>query len=202
MVIPDLHVMPTHTRGEDGFVYGEEYANKVFKHGDKLIMFTKSSFEEYPLDLFNAIANTIEEQFRSKYVLKTELPSDAADELNNAFETQNEKVRDQLDGLKNRTQDQLDQLQKSIMILSEAVQKINGKIQGVQTTDTIKDVINEQLKTVYNNYENVIKKLIEDKAKEIEAGNKKIDVMSIAMMKKLGFSIEEIMAMMKGGMSI
>ncbi len=88
------------------------------------------------------------------------------------------------------------------MILSEAVQKINGKIQGVQTTDTIKDVINEQLKTVYNNYENVIKKLIEDKAKEIEAGNKKIDVMSIAMMKKLGFSIEEIMAMMKGGMSI
>jgi hypothetical protein len=184
----------------EDYNYPAKYINKLFKFKDKYVLFNDKSYEEFSSNLIDIMIDLVKDNINIEKNL-TELNNNIDSKIKNKFDEINlilsANIKDTNDSIRLNDKN-LDSKIKKLEI------DLKSKFLEFQNLDKIKELIDNELKVVYSNYEKVIKELINKKAeelsKEIKENSKKIDPMNIMMYRKMGMELKDIMELAKNGL--
>ncbi|MBC8427410.1 MAG: hypothetical protein H8D97_00815 [Proteobacteria bacterium] len=189
--IPGMEQM----EGTKDYSYPKEYQRRLCKYQDKYILFKERSYDEFPCELIDIILQTASEN-QVESITKEQVDMKMSDIISNIHDISAKSTNDII---KVKSE-----IRSNINSLEQKLNLIISDINHLQSPETVQAIVSKELTAVYENYEKVIKQLIQTKAEELakeikDAGNK-LDPMNVAMFKKLGMEISEIIQLAKAGL--
>ncbi|MBK7107451.1 MAG: hypothetical protein IPH62_19465 [Ignavibacteriae bacterium] len=184
MTIEKLHIMPSHTKGDDGYFYDSKYIGKVYHIDNKLIYFNDRSFFEMPYEVYRTISTEILNELKKEF-------NEIKDNLEKEFNSKIAKLVKELAGYSN----DLDNI-------NENISNSNSKF---MSKDNIESIIDNKLNDVYKSFEKLSEQLVKQnmdnalKDSKREASGK-LKVTSLVIFKELGYSPEEIKSLAESGL--
>jgi hypothetical protein len=200
MSIQTIYEMPNMgpiKEGSEDYCYPTELIGQTVKYKDNYISFQKTKYDEYPVALVNIVAEIInQEQTDNNYVTKEDMIS-RIDKVSSEAESSSEDADNKIDNVSNDMAIMVDEI-------NEKIDSVSTQVGDMQSPEGIKKIISQELTAVHDNYEKVIKGLINDKAEELakdikDQGNK-LDPMNVMLFKKMGMDMTEIVQMAKAGL--
>jgi hypothetical protein len=197
MAIEKLHVMPSHHKTETGYAYEAKYINKLYQFENKLVYFSDSTFQEFPLELYNSIAKDVKseiETFENKIL-----------EFTNELDSLNVSI---LNRIEESGSDVDTKLSKAVELLAELkyrVTELEESSKNIITKDNIESMIDKKLESVYNSFEKLSQKFVKDNMENALKDSKreasgKLKIASLAIFKELGYTPEEIRNLAESGL--
>lgn len=192
MYIKQIYEMPAmeQIEGTETYQFPVEYRNKLCKFKDTYIIFRERSKEEFPGPLIDMIINTVKDENTGNFITKEE--------------SENFAVQNQIEDVSVEIYNMKQAVDQTVTDLNTTINNIGKKANQLQSPEEIQKIVSKELTAVYENYEKVIKNLINEKAKELslemKEANNKLDPMSVMMYKKMGFELPDIIQMAKSGL--
>jgi len=199
VTIEKLHVMPTHTKGDGGYFYDHKYVNKLFQFENKLVYFTESSFQEWPLELYNIVVKDVKHEIDNlvENIDKFSVViSEKVEEIKTDLENKIKKLAVTTASIKT----EIEELKVELNSNSKLISSLNNIDES-----TINTMIDKKLQAVYNSFEKLSEKFVKDnmdnalKDSKREASGK-LKIASLAIFKELGYSPAEIKDLAESGL--
>jgi hypothetical protein len=197
MSIRQIFEMPAmvQTEGTEDYNYPSEYTNQLCKLGDKYVLFKEKNYEEFPTTLIDIVLQAAAEN-QTEAVTEDQVDMKLSDIISD-IHSNTMKVDENINNFKTNTNE-------SIYKVDRKVQEVMTQVGHLQSPEKIKAIVSKELTSVYENYEKVMKKLIEEKAQELakdikDAGNK-LQPMDVMMYKKMGMELQDIISLAKSGL--
>jgi hypothetical protein len=196
MSIRQIFEMPAmvQVEGTEDYKFPVEYTNQLCKFGDKYVLFKEKNYEEFPTSLIDIVLQAAKEDNDSISEEQLDMRmSDIVSDMTNRMESVN------TNGNHNAVL-----TDKKIDEINNKVESISNKVKNLQSPEAVQAIVSKELTNVYENYEKVIKQLIEEKATELakdikDAGNK-LQPMDVMMYKKMGMELPDIISLAKEGL--
>ena len=203
MAIKQIFEIPGMEKSETSgdFSYPKEIVGQLCKYQDNYILFKEKSYEEFPVSLIDVVieASSDNNSFVTEEQLNTQLGRVSAESERKSSHTA-KKVDDVDANLASKIKD----IKNELGGLDSKIKSIYDKIDGMSSPESIKAIISAELTAVHENYEKVIKGLINEKAtelaKDIKIAGNKLDPMSVMLFKKMGMELPDIIQMAKAGL--
>jgi hypothetical protein len=199
-----LHMMPQMLRnegdieGDSGYEYPEKYRNKLYLMQDKIVLFEKRKFYEFPVILITALIEIIVKEFiniEQLTIFKNSLIEDQEHRLSEIVEKLKYELSDNGSNKINEIRNALVYLEKNSL---DKISIIEGQINSISSNIseyTIKTV-NAELETVYANFENAIVNIVKEEVNnirnELTASENKLKPAQIMLYKEMGMNLDEI----------
>ena len=199
-----LHIMPQMLRnegdieGDSGYEYPEKYRNKLYLMQDKIVLFEKRKFYEFPVILITALIEIIVKEFiniEQLTIFKNSLIEDQEHRLSEIVEKLKYELSDNGSNKINEIRNALVYLEKNSL---DKISIIEGQINSISSNIseyTIKTV-NAELETVYANFENAIVNIVKEEVNnirnELTASENKLKPAQIMLYKEMGMNLDEI----------
>lgn len=172
MSLEKLHVMPVHVKGDGGYFYDNKYVGKTFQFENKLIHFTESSFQEYPLELYNIIKSDIEEE--------------------------HENIKNDIKNIKAQLDDSM--LRIGTLITSHA-EKLDEMVTRENIENIIDNKLNDVYRAFEKLSEKLVKDNLDNALKDSKReASGKMKLTSLVVFKELGYSPSEIKELAVNGL--
>jgi len=187
MNIETLYIMPQMVRVEGsseddgGYEYPERFQNAIFIINDKIVLFEKRKYHEYPISLINALIDIISKEFITNETLLEikEYINDLSERLN-----KNDEFRNDLVSLECKSLNKISELQSNLNIISDDIKKYTS------------EMVNSELEIVYKNFENAISNIVKEEVEkirhEISLVENKLKPGQIMLYKEMGLPLEDI----------
>jgi len=184
MNIETLYIMPQMIRVEGsseedgGYEYPEKFQNSIYIINDKIVLFEKRKYHEFPIALINALINIISKDF-----ITTEYLNNVVDDFSKTFNNE-EKFRNGLISLEKNSLEKITLLQSELDNISNNVKKY--------TTE----MVNSELEIVYKNFETAISNIVKEEVNKIKQelvlSENKLKPGQIMLYKEMGLPLEDI----------
>ncbi len=219
--IEQLHVMPQLSRveseidGEGGYEYPEKFHNRVFLIQDKLVLFEKRKFQEYPVSLITALTEAISGSFVSSEVLDG-FQEALIENLDTKLQENSEQVeqsiktmRTGLVSLEKNTHQRIDELTSALTALADTITSLKGETLDIKKVNSdvkeyTSELVNKELDSIYKNFEKGIQELVKSEVEKIKSSivqnENKIKPGQIMMYKEMGLGIPEIIELKTSGL--
>lgn len=227
-----LHMMPPLSRveseieGEGGYEYPEKYQNHVYLYNDKVILFEKRKYHEYPIALIAALTEAISQNFITEnnlISLRDALLEDfdlriteVTQELekieyatSNASEHKIKEIRNGLISLEKTSHERLDELSEVISNLTDTVNSVNVNTSSIDklikdSKTYTEEMVGKELDTLYKNFQTGISNLVKEEVDKIKnlilSSENKIKPVQFMMYKEMGLDTDEIIKLKKENM--
>jgi hypothetical protein len=204
MAIKQIYEIPGMEKTKDGLGYPEHLVGKLFKFEDNYILFKEKSYEEFPVSLIDVVIEASSNREDDNSFITEEQFNTQTSRLAAESERKSSNTSKKVDDLDANLSSKLKNIKNELGSLDDKIKSTYDKIDGMSSPESIKAIISQELTAVHENYEKVIKGLIQEKATELakdikEAGNK-LDPMTVMMYKKMGMELPDIIQMAKGGL--
>ena len=219
--IEQLHVMPQLSRveseieGEGGYEYPEKFHGKVFLIQDKLVLFEKRKFQEYPVSLITALTEAISGSFVPNEALDV-FQETLIEDLNVRFlensqtiEASTQTMRNGLVSLEKNTHQRIDELTTALTTLADTITSLKGETLDIKKVSAdvkeyTSELVNKELDSIYKNFEKGIQELVKSEVEKIKTSivqnENKIKPGQIMMYKEMGLGIPEIVELKTAGL--
>lgn len=188
MNIETLYIMPQMVRVEGsseddgGYEYPEKFQNSIFVINDKIVIFEKRKYHEYPLALVTALISIISKDFITNEILlefKESIINDLSEQFN-----KDDELRNGLISLERNSLDKISELQSNLNHISNNIKKYAS------------ETVNAELEIVYKNFEtaiaNIVKEEVDKIKQEIILSENKLKPGQIMLYKEMGLPLEDI----------
>lgn len=212
MNIEKLVAIPNHQKVEDGYAYDPKYVGKVYQYNNKIIYFNEKSYEDYPIELFKIIENSILNEIETKYVsleymneiINNELEN-TKKEYENSFNELKKEYDSRIDKFREEIKKSITSIIETMSSVSNDVSEISSKKSSIVFKEDLNNMIDEKLTDVYNNFKSVTETLVKKSVSEGLKDSKrdttgKLKMTSLVMLKELGMDATEIKALAEAGL--
>lgn len=212
MNIEKLVAIPNHQKVEDGYAYDSKYVGKIYQHDNKIIYFKEKSYEDYPIELFQAIEDSILKDIEEKYVSIETMnviidtkTVDIKNEYDKAFDELKKEYDSRIDKFREEIKKNITSIIETMSSVSGDVNSLIGKKDSIVFKEDLSDMVDEKLTDVYNNFNNVTERLVKEAVSDGLKDSKrdttgKLKMTSLVMLKELGMDAAEIKALAESGL--